>query len=172
MPVRSLGETCENALRRIESCGRLERAGQGPRICDAIQPERPVLADLGLRARHVPTAGVDDEPVRVQRASARRPSRAVYLIEIGLRWRIASAIESRTALSGAAVAGRSREGEGAEHGVEAAVRRYERATGLQATWSNQDFAELTTASATLAIGSTGLVPAIRLTPPLRPTTAP
>ena len=35
---------------------------------------------------------------------------------------------------------------------------YERATGLQATWSNQDFAELTTASATLAIGSTRTVP--------------
>ncbi len=65
VPVRSLGESCENALRRSGSCGRLEGAGQGPSICDAIQPERPVLADLGLRTRHVPTAGMDDEPVRV-----------------------------------------------------------------------------------------------------------
>jgi predicted enzyme related to lactoylglutathione lyase len=38
------------------------------------------------------------------------------------------------------------------------VEFYERATSLQATWSNQDFAELTTASATLAIGSTRTVP--------------
>jgi predicted enzyme related to lactoylglutathione lyase len=35
---------------------------------------------------------------------------------------------------------------------------YERATGVQAGWSNEDFAELTTASATLAIGSTRTVP--------------
>jgi uncharacterized glyoxalase superfamily protein PhnB len=35
---------------------------------------------------------------------------------------------------------------------------YERATGLKATWSTEDFAELTTTSATLAIGSTRTVP--------------
>jgi predicted enzyme related to lactoylglutathione lyase len=35
---------------------------------------------------------------------------------------------------------------------------YERATGVQASWSNEDFAELTTTSATLAIGSTRTVP--------------
>ncbi|HXA62840.1 MAG TPA: VOC family protein [Streptosporangiaceae bacterium] len=35
---------------------------------------------------------------------------------------------------------------------------YERATGVQASWSNQDFAELRTASATLAIASTRTVP--------------
>ncbi|MEU4229736.1 VOC family protein [Nonomuraea sp. NPDC026600] len=35
---------------------------------------------------------------------------------------------------------------------------YERATGVQASWSNDDFAELNTASATLAIGSTHTVP--------------
>ena len=35
---------------------------------------------------------------------------------------------------------------------------YERATGVQATWSNEDFAELRTASATLAIASTRTVP--------------
>ncbi|MFG1686394.1 VOC family protein [Nonomuraea sp. NPDC049269] len=35
---------------------------------------------------------------------------------------------------------------------------YERATGVQASWSNDDFAELNTASATLAIGSTRTVP--------------
>jgi predicted enzyme related to lactoylglutathione lyase len=35
---------------------------------------------------------------------------------------------------------------------------YERATGVRASWSNEDFAELTTASATLAIGSTRTVP--------------
>ena len=35
---------------------------------------------------------------------------------------------------------------------------YERATGVQVSWSNEDFAELTTKSATLAIASTRTVP--------------
>jgi predicted enzyme related to lactoylglutathione lyase len=35
---------------------------------------------------------------------------------------------------------------------------YEKATGLQASWSTEDFAELTTAHGTLAIGSTRTVP--------------
>jgi catechol 2,3-dioxygenase-like lactoylglutathione lyase family enzyme len=35
---------------------------------------------------------------------------------------------------------------------------YERATGVRASWANDDFAELRTASATLAIGSTRTVP--------------
>lgn len=35
---------------------------------------------------------------------------------------------------------------------------YERATGLPATWSTEDFAEFETPSATLAIGSTRTVP--------------
>ena len=35
---------------------------------------------------------------------------------------------------------------------------YERATGGQTTWSNENFAELSTGSATLAIASTGTVP--------------
>ncbi|MFD9374343.1 VOC family protein [Streptomyces sp. NPDC059999] len=35
---------------------------------------------------------------------------------------------------------------------------YERATGLSASWGNEDFAELRTASAALAIGSTRTVP--------------
>ncbi|MFJ6252826.1 MULTISPECIES: VOC family protein [unclassified Streptomyces] len=35
---------------------------------------------------------------------------------------------------------------------------YERATGVSATWFTEDFAELTTPSATLAIGSTRTVP--------------
>ena len=35
---------------------------------------------------------------------------------------------------------------------------YERATGAQADWSNEDFAELTTSSGTLAIASTRTVP--------------
>ncbi|GHH41585.1 VOC family protein [Lentzea cavernae] len=34
---------------------------------------------------------------------------------------------------------------------------YERATGVEATWANEDFAELRTPSATLAIGSTRTV---------------
>jgi catechol 2,3-dioxygenase-like lactoylglutathione lyase family enzyme len=34
---------------------------------------------------------------------------------------------------------------------------YERATGVEANWSSEDFAELRTASATLAIGSTRTV---------------
>ena len=37
------------------------------------------------------------------------------------------------------------------------VEFYERATGVQAAWSNEDFAELRTATATLAIGSTRTV---------------
>ena len=35
---------------------------------------------------------------------------------------------------------------------------YEKATGVRATWYNEDFAELGTAHATLAIGSTRTVP--------------
>ncbi|MFJ8009490.1 VOC family protein [Streptomyces fagopyri] len=35
---------------------------------------------------------------------------------------------------------------------------YERATGVPASWSNEDFAEIRTASTTLAIGSTRTVP--------------
>ncbi|WP_406504811.1 VOC family protein [Streptomyces sp. NBC_00212] len=35
---------------------------------------------------------------------------------------------------------------------------YERATGVRASWSTEDFAELRTATATLAIGSTRTVP--------------
>ena len=35
---------------------------------------------------------------------------------------------------------------------------YERATGVRASWSNEDFAELRTASATLAIAGTRTVP--------------
>jgi hypothetical protein len=68
MPVRSSGEPGQDVLRRVESGGWLERAGQGPGVCDAIEPERPVLADAGIRARHVPAAGVGDEPVGVQGA--------------------------------------------------------------------------------------------------------
>lgn len=37
------------------------------------------------------------------------------------------------------------------------VEFYERATGVAATWANQDFAELRTSSGTLAIGSTRTV---------------
>jgi catechol 2,3-dioxygenase-like lactoylglutathione lyase family enzyme len=35
---------------------------------------------------------------------------------------------------------------------------YERATGVRANWANENFAELTTSSATLAIASTSTVP--------------
>jgi catechol 2,3-dioxygenase-like lactoylglutathione lyase family enzyme len=35
---------------------------------------------------------------------------------------------------------------------------YERTTGVQAAWANENFAELVTGSATLAIASTGTVP--------------
>ncbi|MFB7932863.1 VOC family protein [Streptomyces sp. NPDC056039] len=38
------------------------------------------------------------------------------------------------------------------------VEFYERATGARARWANEDFAELKTAGATLAIGSTRTVP--------------
>ncbi|MFJ9074569.1 VOC family protein [Streptomyces sp. NPDC102278] len=38
------------------------------------------------------------------------------------------------------------------------VRFYERATGILANWANEDFAELRTASATLAIAGTRTVP--------------
>src|SRR5580704_14548562 len=70
MPVRGLGESGEDVLRRVEPGGRLERAGQGPGVHDAIEPERPVLADAGIRTGHVPAARVGDEPVRVQGALA------------------------------------------------------------------------------------------------------
>ncbi|MFF3001070.1 VOC family protein [Streptomyces sp. NPDC057950] len=43
-------------------------------------------------------------------------------------------------------------------GVARLVDFYERATGVSAAWSNEDFAEIRTASATLAIGSTRTVP--------------
>ena len=42
--------------------------------------------------------------------------------------------------------------------IERLVEFYEKATGLQAAWSTEDFAELKTRSATLAIGSTRTVP--------------
>ncbi|MEU6726719.1 VOC family protein [Nonomuraea wenchangensis] len=38
------------------------------------------------------------------------------------------------------------------------VEFYERAIGVRASWANEDFAELTTASATLAIAGTRTVP--------------
>lgn len=38
------------------------------------------------------------------------------------------------------------------------VAFYERATGVEATWANEDFAEIRTAGATLAIASTRTVP--------------
>ena len=38
------------------------------------------------------------------------------------------------------------------------VEFYERATGLQATWATEDFAELKTSNATIAIASTRTVP--------------
>ena len=38
------------------------------------------------------------------------------------------------------------------------VEFYERATGVRATWATEDFAELRTAGATLAIGGTRTVP--------------
>ncbi|GAA2575361.1 MULTISPECIES: VOC family protein [Streptomyces] len=38
------------------------------------------------------------------------------------------------------------------------VEFYERVTGVRATWSTEDFAELTTPSGTLAIGGTRTVP--------------
>jgi predicted enzyme related to lactoylglutathione lyase len=41
--------------------------------------------------------------------------------------------------------------------VKRLVRFYEEVTGLTATWSNEDFAEVSTSSCTLAIGSTRTV---------------
>jgi predicted enzyme related to lactoylglutathione lyase len=38
------------------------------------------------------------------------------------------------------------------------VEFYERVTGVQATWSNEDFAEIVTPGATIAIGGTRTVP--------------
>ncbi|MFD7339078.1 VOC family protein [Streptomyces violascens] len=43
-------------------------------------------------------------------------------------------------------------------GIGRLVDFYERATGVRADWSTEDFAELRTATATLAIGSTRTVP--------------
>ena len=42
------------------------------------------------------------------------------------------------------------------------VEFYEKATGVPATWSNEDFAELKTPSATLALASTRTVPLFAL----------
>jgi hypothetical protein len=84
MPVRGLGEPGEDALCRVEPGGRLERAGQAPGVCDAVEPEGPVLADPGVRPGDVPPAGMGDELVGVGGAVA-APA-AVYLTEIG-RWR-------------------------------------------------------------------------------------
>jgi hypothetical protein len=47
VPVRGRGEPGQDVLRRVESGGRLERAGQGPGVGDAIKPECAVLADAG-----------------------------------------------------------------------------------------------------------------------------
>ena len=44
--------------------------------------------------------------------------------------------------------------------------------GVQATWYTEDFAELGTAHATLAVGSTRTVPLFAPAPPARRTTAP
>jgi hypothetical protein len=70
MPVRGRGEPGQDVLCRVEPGGRFERAGQGPRVCDAVEPEGPFLADPRVRARDVPTARMGDEPVRVQGAFA------------------------------------------------------------------------------------------------------
>jgi predicted enzyme related to lactoylglutathione lyase len=42
--------------------------------------------------------------------------------------------------------------------IDRLVGFYEKATGVQATWSTEDFAEIRTAHATLAIGGTRTVP--------------
>ncbi len=49
-------EPRQHPLRRVGIPQGLERTGQGPCVRDAIQPEGPVLADLGVRARDVPPA--------------------------------------------------------------------------------------------------------------------
>jgi hypothetical protein len=70
MPVRRRGEPRQDVLRGVEPGGRLEGAGQGPRIRDAVQPEGPLFADSRVRARDVPAARMGDEPVRMQGAFA------------------------------------------------------------------------------------------------------
>ncbi|WP_220447113.1 hypothetical protein [Nonomuraea deserti] len=44
MPVLSRGEPRQHAVCWIGTHGRLEKAGQGPRVRDAIEPEGSVLA--------------------------------------------------------------------------------------------------------------------------------
>jgi hypothetical protein len=66
IPVGSSGEPGQDALRWIETGGRLERAGQDPGVRDAVESKGPVLADPRTGARDVPVARMGDEPVRVQ----------------------------------------------------------------------------------------------------------
>jgi hypothetical protein len=42
IPVRRPGEPRQDVLRRVKTGGRLERAGQGSGVGDAVEPERPV----------------------------------------------------------------------------------------------------------------------------------
>lgn len=121
MRVAGTGEAGEQALGRIEVGGWLERAGQGPRVGDAVQPERAVLAGVRVGARHVPAAGVDDESVGVHHAAA-APAGAVGVRDrdrpVGLD-RGRDGEQDRAVRRGRRGRGR-REREGAEDGVEPA----------------------------------------------------
>jgi hypothetical protein len=70
MPVGRRGEPGQDALGRVEPRRRFERAGQGPRVSDAVQPEGPLFAGLRVGARDVPAARMGDKPVWVQGALA------------------------------------------------------------------------------------------------------
>ncbi|GGM91213.1 hypothetical protein GCM10011609_30490 [Lentzea pudingi] len=70
VPVRRGRDPGQHAFRRVDRAGRVERTRQGPDGDHAVQPERPVLADRRIGARHVPPARVRDESVRVERAVA------------------------------------------------------------------------------------------------------
>ena len=97
----------------------VSEAGQGPHAGDAIQPERPVLPRREIRTRYVPPARVGDEPVRMQCAFAApavsgcvpHRDRPVMAHRVGDR-------EQNRGIREGGLAGRGREGKGAEHGVE------------------------------------------------------
>src|SRR5260370_21421883 len=113
MPVRRRGEPGQDTLRRVQSGECLERPGQGPGVCDAVEPEGPVLPDLGVRAGDVPPARMGYDPVRVQCAVA------APTIAVGVPDRDRSAVtyrigdrEQDPGGRGRELAGRVAEGEG------------------------------------------------------------
>ena len=126
MLVAGRGEPGQHVLRRVEPLGWLERARTRPHVRDAVEAEGPVLADAGIHARHVPAARMGDEPVRVQGALATSavaggvsdPDWLAMTHGVGEREQDPGLRRGRLT---AGLTLRSREGKGAEQGVEPAA---------------------------------------------------